>query len=620
MAIYRNTGLRDLLRGGDTFARTVQVVAANAVRVGFLGCVVAVFVYLGVVLMLMDGRDRGVLWINRVATIADVVGLGRIEKRFEYESRNGSQARTMSFGEWRRFTDSYYDKHIAFKSAVAVISALGAFAFVARIIVLRWRAAGEVLGRDQFIRGRDIVDAQSLDAMIDGPSPYCIGGVHIPWKALARNGLFGGAMGVGKSQSFYQLMDTARRERKRGIVYDRTGAFVERYFRPGIDILLNPFDTRSAAWSLFADIREHSDFSQLAYLLMPREKGDVNQVFTDAATNLLADLMEHCHSTGKSEHDLSRLAKKGTLEEIYAVLGDVADNSKFGGASRGQMNPEAVRMAESIRMSLIRAVRFLPVLPVAEKAEDRFSLRQWVESEDGSDSWLFIVNPAQREFIMKSFATAWLDIIINSVLSLKESADVRLFLFLDEVASLGEVAQLPAALTEARKYGLSTWIGLQSLAQLDKLYGEEAAKEIRDNLQTVLTMRVTSPETAEQFAKRLGEREIHEVHEAINLGVDAHNDGSGLHATTQERKLVLPTEIMALPDLEGFVSIAGAYPVAKVTIPIAPPMKSAERECLRQDLQIGKPPSATNQVREVESVDDEQADRFFDDLLGGGQQ
>jgi hypothetical protein len=617
MAIYRNNSLRDLLRGGDTFARTVQVVAANAVRVGFLGCVVALLVYMGVVLVLLDARDRGVLWINRASTVADVVGLGRIEKRFEYEGRTGLQVRTMSFGEWRDFTASYYDKHIALKSAIALIAAVASFVLVARIIVLRWRAAGELLGRDQFIRGRNIVEAKELDKIIDGPSPYRIGGVHIPFKALTRNGLFGGAMGVGKSQSFYELMDTARQQRKRAFVYDRTGAFVERYYRPGRDILLNPFDTRSAAWSLFAEIREHSDFSQLAYLLMPREKGDVNQVFTDAATNLLADLMEHCHATGKSEHDLSRLAKKGTLEEIYAVLGDVADNSKFGGASRGQMNPEAVRMAESIRMSLIRAVRFLPVLPMAEKLEDRFSLRQWVESEDDSDAWVFIVNPAQREFIMKSFATAWFDIIINSVLSLKESSDVRLFLFLDEIASLGEVAQLPAALTEARKYGLSTWVGLQSLAQLDKLYGEDAAKEIRDNLQTVLTMRVTSPETAEQFAKRLGEREIHEVNEAINLGVDAHNDGSGLHATTQERKLVLPTEIMALPDLEGFLSIAGAYPVAKVTIPIAPAVKSAERECLRDDLQIGKPVKARDQLA---SPDDEQADRFFDDLLGGDPQ
>src|SRR5207302_10734808 len=52
--------------------------------------------------------------------------------------------------------------------------------------------------------------------------------------------------------------------------------------------------------------------------------------------------------------------------------------------------------------------------------------------------------------------------------------------------------------------GISFWIAIQSLAQLEAIYGKARAQILRDNMETQLYYRPTDLNTAEYLEKRLG--------------------------------------------------------------------------------------------------------------------
>ena len=112
-----------------------------------------------------------------------------------------------------------------------------------------------------------------------------------------------------------------------------------------------------------------------------------------------------------------------------------------------------------------------------------FLIRQWVQN-DTLQSWLFISSTGDRHETLRPLITAWLDIAINALLSLPEKSSRRIWIILDELGSLQQVPYLTSALAEARKFGGCFVIGVQSIAQLAKLYGSEGAKEISSLLNT----------------------------------------------------------------------------------------------------------------------------------------
>jgi type IV secretory pathway TraG/TraD family ATPase VirD4 len=54
--------------------------------------------------------------------------------------------------------------------------------------------------------------------------------------------------------------------------------------------------------------------------------------------------------------------------------------------------------------------------------------------------------------------------------------------------------------------GISLWIAIQSLAQLDVVYGKERATVLRDNMETQLYYRPANQETADYLAHCLGRK------------------------------------------------------------------------------------------------------------------
>jgi type IV secretory pathway TraG/TraD family ATPase VirD4 len=193
-----------------------------------------------------------------------------------------------------------------------------------------------------------------------------------------------------------------------------------------------------------------------------------------------------------------------------------------------------------------------------------FSLRTWLNSAQGGN--LFITWREDMADALRPLISTWLDIISTSILSLPPNPESRIWLIIDELASLEKLNSLEAALTKGRKHGLRVVAGLQSTAQLDRLYGKDEAVVLRSCFRNLLILGGSSsdPDTAEVFSRGLGEWDV----ERKQSSITRTRQGSNRTHTIQriKERVVLPSEIMNLPKLTGFLSLAGDYPLAKIEL------------------------------------------------------
>ncbi len=250
--------------------------------------------------------------------------------------------------------------------------------------------------------------------------------------------------------------------------------------------------------------------------------------------------------------------------EIAARLG--AKNSevarKIHANAKALIDPDATRMLGSVRAIIgayLAPYRFLP--PGA--GANAWSLRRWVE---GGGGWLWIPVRADLSTALRPLIAAWIGEWVSAVLALPPDRDRRLWLLLDELAALGRVQSLSEALTQGRKFGLCAVAGLQTVAQLRGAYGLQGAQTLLSCFSSQLILRATDPETADWGSRLLGDQQLSRRVRSEGSGSGGSHSGESEQISIE--RVVLPSEIMGLPDRRGFLKLAGDWPIARVEIPI----------------------------------------------------
>ena len=90
-------------------------------------------------------------------------------------------------------------------------------------------------------------------------------------------------------------------------------------------------------------------------------------------------------------------------------------------------------------------------------------------------------------------------------------------------------------------------------------------------------------DTAQWSADSLGRSEIEEVSEGFSYGANTIRDGVSLTPRRELRALALPSEIMRLPNLDGYLKFPGPLPVASIRLKYVARPKAAERFVPRED-------------------------------------
>src|SRR3546814_377717 len=162
------------------------------------------------------------------------------------------------------------------------------------------------------------------------------------------------------------------------------------------------------------------------------------------------------------------------------------------------------------------------------------------------------------------------------MLGLSPSAERRVWFVLDELADLPRVDNLARLLPEGRKFGAAVILSFQAIGQMRHRYGQDLSESMLGCCNTKLFLQMTDSESRQWASDTIGSCEVE-----VPTMTDALAGGDDKPRTTlgRQRKVrpaVLESELR-LPKHQGYLLFPDGLPVARVSLPNAHILRSAER-------------------------------------------
>jgi type IV conjugative transfer system coupling protein TraD len=415
--------------------------------------------------------------------------------------------------------------------------------------------------------------------------PYSLAGIPFPHRLEQSHFMTLGTTGSGKTTLFRKLLQQMRERDDTAVVFDLTGAYVEAFYDPERDTILNPADARCPAWTIFNDCHSYSDFTAAAGALIPSDGGATDPFWALAARTLFTEMCMKLIEKGlTSNKALSDNLMTADLKLVHKHLANtIADPITA---------PEAAKMAESIRAVFntnAQALRFLP------DDGPQYSIRDWMTAKKKPGSILFITCNYTDLEMNRALLTLWSNLAIHSLMTMKRTRNLHTWFVFDELGALHRLPAIENGLQTARNFGGAMVLGLHSFDKLVQVYGQENARNLSSLARTKLILAAADLDTAEQGSRYIGNREIRQMDEGYSYGYNNTRDASTLTPRKQIEPLVIPDDIMNLPSLHGFVKFPDGFPAARISLEWEHYPTVAEGFILRKP---SKPDEAGTVVRE----------------------
>jgi type IV secretory pathway TraG/TraD family ATPase VirD4 len=439
------------------------------------------------------------------------------------------------------------------------VTATAALGYATGALLSRTGQAGAVHRRGALVTEEELPRAPRRRRPPAGASPgLTLAGVRVPEADETKHFKLVGTTGTGKSTAIHELLRAALARGDRAVIADPDGGYLRSFYdRRRGDVILNPFDARSARWDLFAELGDDYDVEQLARSLIPDHEGS-DRSWRGYARTFFSAVTSQAHAAGSRD-----------VSELYRLL-MVAGSSELrtlvaGTPAQPFLEEHNGRMFESIRSVTSSAVGALEY--VARQRSEPVSVRNWVRAgssdpERGSGGVLFLPYRAGQIAALRSTISAWMRLAIFEAMNQEEQqAPARLWFVVDELDALGQIDGLKDALARLRKFGGRCVLGFQSVAQVSSTYGAGEAQTIIENCGNTMILRCSGSEHGgtSQFASRLiGEREMlaTQTSRSYRAGQLLPSVTRSEHQTTEAA--VMGAQIEQLPDLCGYLKLASA--------------------------------------------------------------
>jgi hypothetical protein len=388
-----------------------------------------------------------------------------------------------------------------------------------------------------------------------------------------------GTTGTGKSTAIREVLASALRRGDRAVIADPDGGYLEHFHdaRRG-DVILNPFESRSAKWDLYGEITNAYDVDQLARSLIPDHEGQ-DRSWRGYARTFFSAVTRRTHEAGVTDAaELYRLLVMASTAELKILVA--------GTPAQPFLEEHNSRMFDSIRSVTSSAVGALEY--VARQRSSLFSVRSWVargscapgspnsagrasaserlgsagsegaSAEAQHRGVLFIPYQAGQIAALRSTISAWMRLAIFEAMNRREG-DQRLWFVVDELDALGQIDGLKDALARLRKFGGRCVLGFQSIAQVSSTYGSGEAQTIVENCGNTLILRCSSSERGgtSSFASRLiGQREVIRTTTSRSRRMMQLVPSVTRSEHFNIEPAVMDSQIEQLPDLVGYLKFA----------------------------------------------------------------
>jgi len=459
------------------------------------------------------------------------------------------------------------------------------------ILVILFTIKGKKLTTEKFIRGGEIVSSNQLKKIVKkfnflqnlrsfklnflSSKKYSIASIPFPNDGEFLHTIILGSTGTGKTNAILDLLDQIRKNGDRAIIYDKMGSYTANYYQPQKDVILNPLDQRSKAWSFYNEIRRESDYDYIASALIPEKKDSSGPFWTDSARRVFSVFAQKLKNQLK-ENPLNKNFLQLLLKSNFKILADFLSST----SATSLINVESEKTSLSILAILSAYLSSLKYLK-DDNSHENFSIRNWIELEN-NDSFLFISSRSDQHDSLQPLISTWIDIAVKALLSLDQNnyakADKRrVWIILDEIGSLQQMPSLLDGLAQSRQFGGAFILSLHSISQLKSIYGKDKTDTITSLCRNKLFFAGADDETAEYCSQNLGHQEIEEVKEGISYGANEIRDGVSLNNYKSHKRIIISSQIMYMKSLQAYLKFAGNFPISKIDFKIKNRAKIAER-------------------------------------------
>ena len=350
-----------------------------------------------------------------------------------------------------------------------------------------------------------------------------------------------GDNGTGKSQLLFQLLCQIRDRGESAIVYDPAREFVRTFYDESRgDVILNPLDRRSPFWSPSDEVTAKGEAETVAKSLFPDgwKKGDF---FVEKPREIFCELMK------------DKLSPKQLLR--YMSEPELLDAKFEGTRFAAYLDPKSAPQRNGVLSSLSNIAKSLELLPEASSNSSNnsknWSAAEWSKKRKG---WIFITSTPQSRDALLPLISCWFDCLVLRLMAAEpDFAKANpVWVVADELQTLERLKSLETALTESRKANVRLVIGFQGKAQIEQLY-EKMAEVMLSQPSTKLFLRTTEPKAAEWISDSIGEVEIERLKSSTTEAVNDRRDSINSEMARQMEHLIIPSEIMGLAKLEGYL-------------------------------------------------------------------
>jgi type IV secretory pathway TraG/TraD family ATPase VirD4 len=263
--------------------------------------------------------------------------------------------------------------------------------------------------------------------------------------------------------------------------------------------IINPFDSRSASFSLAEAAKQPAMIRYIGKAMIPEDKNSTAPYFDRAARHLAQAVMLALNAVKSGEWTLRDLLC--ALSSRENIAGITAQHPRARETARQILEDE--KHSDAVIATLwTKLSRFEETAALWETAPHKktFSVEKFLSGP----GVLILGNDHVLNESIQPINVLILKMVTDAVLRRPDTREVRDFFVFDEFPTLGKVDFIGKLLSEGRSKGASTLIGTQSVESLIEIYGPHLTNVILGQCAHKMFLHAGSAQTAEWAEKHFG--------------------------------------------------------------------------------------------------------------------
>lgn len=289
--------------------------------------------------------------------------------------------------------------------------------------------------------------------------------------------------------------------------------------------VINPTDVHSHHYNMFGEIERESDYNEILNVLIPATDGD-GAVFTDNARRLLKAILMHLDGVDGYTSNLADVRRFmnscDDLEELFTALKRSENESVSMIAKDILRMGKNERLLASVQSQLSLALQFLDVEAIRiTTSNSDFSLREVLQKKRQCIVLQYEVSEKNTTAPLFGSMVAY----ILRILQMNSQNRGSVLLLLDEIINCAPIPKFTETLNLMRSTNVPTFLYLQSLEGLNRIYGDNADKLFNGACNIKIAYRLGDNETQKYFSELIGKHEVKYI--SMNDGTSSTTGASG---------------------------------------------------------------------------------------------